>query len=783
MKKTVAALMIVLAFMLTAGQIFAAALPKKMGPVQDRAALLTAEEKKLLKEQASGKTFQFYILTVANLNGLDGENYAADVFASWELTAKDALIVVSDKGSKASLHLTNRQLQSALGTKEKREELINKSYVPAAKEGKYADALTTLMVAMNAAADTGSAAAAANAAEEKLEDSGEQSSTYFEVLGMLLSMIAIVQFLFSITALTVLGLRLKSKLRRVQSDISGQMLLVQRTLEKLDPLTVMSQGKTNRLAAEVSRMLQELLVETQNLYKESGRSRFLLYTPGLQKALKHAIEASEELFGRVATRISQAEALMKEEFSVTQMVEQIRLDLPKVESKLKQLASKLNSTLDLQRRQLEEIERIFKNAEKDNTFDPLVALESAEKAREALDLLSGDLDELADYDQKIASFPEKEHASRQAVWKVVSEHHLTAIPYNPYLPIEESKEVVERMQHNLKSGNVFSLRSQWDQAERLLREAVSTVQRTADIKLNNRSKISKMDQRINRLHNSFDALKPQFERVALQYDRSLWHTLHQEYEQTARQLSGLGAQLDEAVRMNDDAVQQFDDANDRLDQAAEQMSAIEGRLQHYESTIEQWEQSYRATTERFDSDQRQYKQSVAFLQSGQLVIPHQRFLEVDEIVAAFVQYYRDAANKKPTDLLQLRKHEQDHHEAVIAFVDLIHNLDNYRGEAEQVFAQLRQAFEYEFRHTSGMKYRRDLQQNYRYLTDQVQECLANGQYDQAFELLAQMQQLIGSLQSVNLERRVTGGVHYNLTYRQQELYNQFNSAMNHRNRR
>jgi len=605
-----------------------------------------------------------------------------------------------------------------------------------------------------------------------------ESITYFELLGILIAFFMFIITIFSLIALTIIGLRLRRKLARVQADIGGQMAVIQSSLMRLEPLTAMSQGKTNQLAVELTRMLHELLVETQVLHKNAGRSGFLLYVPGLQKTLKKAAESYEAHLEKVAIRTNQVEALLKEESTISRQVEQLRIDIPLVKQRLIELAPKLNSSLDRQRRQLAELEQIFQGAEKSNVFDPMTAVTASEQARGLLDLLIADLDELVHYDQLIASFPDREHASRQDIWNVINNHQLHALPFNPYAPIEQSKELIVRMQHNLQVGNVFSLRSQWDQAEQLLQSAISAIQRIADMKLSNRNKIATLDQRIRQLHDAYDSLQRDVARVSDRYATSLWQDMHTEYEQAAQQLSKLAAQLDEAVRLNDDTTQDFESANKLLNNAAEQMSMLEQRIHRFSQNIHEWDQSFKLTVERFERNQEKYKQMLHYVRSGSLILPDQQLEKADALMTNFASSYRAVADAAPYDLQQMIRHEQDHHEAIEAFINLVQELDRYKRDAEQWLAQLQLLFEQEYKQTSGMKYKRELQNNYRYLREQIQHALATGQYDQAYEHLSQLYQLTGSLQNVNLERRF-GSIPRPMqgSYIQRDLSNQFNNFM------
>jgi len=776
-KRFVALMVVVLYMMLSAGQLMAAALPPNLGMVQDRAGILTNEEKNKLRSQAAeDNDLQFYLLTLSGLNGQSIEQYAEAVFAHWKLTEQDALIVVAKQEKLVQLHVTNPSLYRALSTvkgtsgESTSSELIKHYFVASAEKGKYAEGLSSLMRATRELA-------AVDATDQTLHSS--ESMTYFEVLGIIVAFYMFIITIFSLIALSIIGLRLRRKLALVQADISGQMALIQSSLERLEPLTAMSQGKTNQLALELTRMLHELLVETQVLHQAAGRSGFLLYVPGLQKALKNATESCEAHIEKVATRTTQVEALLKEESTISRQVEQLRIDIPIVKQRLQELAPKLNSSLDRQQRQLAELEQIFQGAEKSNVFDPMAAAKAAQQARELLDLLIADLDELVHYDQLIASFPDREHASRQDVWKVINNHHLHALPFNPYAPIEQSKELIVRMQHNLQVGNVFSLRSQWDQAEQLLQSAVSAIQRIADIKLSNRNKIATLDQRIGQIHDAYDSLQRDVARVRDRYAKSIWQDMHSEYERATQQLSKLAAQLDEAVQLNDDTTQDFENANKLLDHAAEQMSTLEQQIHRFSQNMLEWDQSFKLTVERFEKDLEQYKQMLHYIRTGNLILPDQQLEKADALMRNFGSSYRAVADAVPYDLQQMIRNEQDHHEAIEAFINLVQELDRYKRDAEQWLAQLQLLFEQEYKHTTGMKYKRDLQNNYRYLREQIQQALSMGQYDQAYEHLSQLYQLTGSLQNVNMERRF-GGIPRPIqgSYIQRDLSNQFNNFMN-----
>jgi uncharacterized membrane protein YgcG len=133
-----------------------ASVPAKKGYVQDTANIFPKNKIDDIKVIAENSNLSFYILTIDTLNGQNSEQFAAEVFSSWELKDNDVLILISKNDQRIEVNYKNTTFLSnvtlpkdydddANPNETILEKLIRKHFIPYAKKEDFAAGVMDFM--------------------------------------------------------------------------------------------------------------------------------------------------------------------------------------------------------------------------------------------------------------------------------------------------------------------------------------------------------------------------------------------------------------------------------------------------------------------------------------------------------------------------------------------------------------------------------------------------------------------------------------------------------------
>ncbi|MFX3635822.1 MAG: TPM domain-containing protein [Candidatus Pristimantibacillus sp.] len=772
LKKSFIPLMVILLSLFIAGQSYAAALPKNLGHVQDRAGYFKEEDKKELRKEAIGRGLNFYILTIPTFDGQDSADYATAVYESWSLTKKDVLLVIADKERRIEVNFNNPDLQKKIDklkadydndgnrTEAKLVELVDKHFIPSAKEGDFLSAVRSLMTTIDSFIP-----APVSTKEPKQETAPVVKkpvnkeptvpfdwSGFFSKVGSVALKVLIAVVIVGAIVLLVMnlikGLLLKRKLAAIRERVALQLVDISQTLEAVTPLTDLSQGKTGSLAKKKDDSLTELLVDTEELGKEmDGLRIFILKLNTLRSEIQYYTEIADENEQKIKSQTQAADELVNAERGITPFIEEIRLAIVQVESGLTELAGKLGNSFHTFIKQLDSSKINLANAEKQAAFDPMSAMEEAHKAKRSCAAVTSSYEELVYFSDKCEGYPAQERECRQSIEGMITEHNLQGSNQDYYARLDQSSTIIKQLQSELRLGNIAALRPLWEKAEQLLNDSVNNMNRMIDLRRSNQDKAASLESKIQQLHHVQEELDDEFMRVSEQYIKSLWGGLKAEFDEFVTQFSQARTQLEKAKQ--DDTLQKFEQAKDVFDDLAEDLSELELGARHCLQTIEQWDLTLENVKEQFVNNSALYTQTLNHMKTEAIIIPADNLTQAAEALVEQVKAYQQVEQSLPCNLILLEQHGDLYQDTIAKFIAMVQGFEQLKNSTVQRLQTCDNRYQMELSMASGMFYKRKIKKSYEELRKQVVACLQQGQYQDALGWLVQLEQIVVSLIGTN----------------------------------
>lgn len=247
---------------------YAAEIPAQQGLVTDKAGMFSSAEAKSISAAATGDLVTMHVLTVDSLNGTPADRYAEDTYASWGLSTRDILLLISAGDQSIELNFNNPGFQTSLNAWSQNQggksgsaaitALLDTYFIPYAREGDFAGGTKALIKAVHSigestgnaggSAGSGSAVGSTNSGlgngtsgkpGNSVSTGSRSSSSMFTIAAILIGIVLILLVLF----LVITGLRRRKQLNVQQEQLSDLLVRANRALESLKPFQGIVQGK------------------------------------------------------------------------------------------------------------------------------------------------------------------------------------------------------------------------------------------------------------------------------------------------------------------------------------------------------------------------------------------------------------------------------------------------------------------------------------------------------------------------------------------------------------
>lgn len=773
--------------LLAASGTASAALPTNLGYVQDRAGYFTADQKTELKKQAVAGPLKFYILTIASLNGAAPADYATAVYQSWKLKTDDVLIVISDKEHRVEMNFDNPKLQAKIDALAddydgdgvvgaKLDELVNRHFIPLAKKGDFAGAATALMKASdklmpaapaasakpsptppkNSAPVTATAKPTQQPASAKPDSPSALASAFssgLHWLGTILAIAVIAAIILLPVAALLRGLMLKRRLAAIRERFASRMVETNQLLEGFAPFTDLSDGKTEDIAKEWTKSLEDLLIRTQDTVRTmEGLRTFPLFYRKLKRLIAEYAGKFEAEACIVPEGQEHLKQLQEAERQSKPRVDALLAAAARARTVLQETSAKLDSPLEATARELAKLDELVRRADETDAFDPVAAMEWIGQAETAAAKLESDLRELSLYNEKLQGYPERAQNCRTQVKDIVERNFLHAIGFDPYAPLADSQERIERCRAALKQGNLVAVRDLWEDAEGLLNGAVATVSRLADLRQANQSRKDELEQRQRKLEEDRDELARRLQESRGQYASTLWEELVASFERDRDRLEEAGRILGVARQLTSDDRQQFEAAAGEMDRVHSLQDDIAAAWSRYGETIGQWPARRKAAADRVRAGADYYQQMLTWIETEKLICLQRPNVQAAmETIAQLQAAFEEAQAAPVCDLLELEHLALQHSEATKGFGEYIGELGQLKRSCEEEFDKLDRTFHSTYRQASSYLSRGATKNRYKTLEDEIKSRLDEGRYEEIPPQLQAIKELIHHMSSVYRE--------------------------------
>ncbi|MBT2289911.1 TPM domain-containing protein [Paenibacillus albidus] len=589
--------------------VYAAGSPTPQGLVTDEAGMLSSREKTSIATAAAGDGLTFHVLTVESFNGTASEPYADRVYDSWELTAKDILLVISAGEREVQLNFKNPGLQASLNSWSQGQGgssgsaaltlLLDTYFIPYAADGDFAGGITSLMKAVRSidlSQGQGTAGGAqSGSAANPASDTTNPARSNLPVLKIAAilagaALVAIVAFVL------ITGQRRRRELAEQQEELGRLLVQANRALESLLPFQGIVQGKTGELVEGISARLSEHLVQISSLQNEGQGKQPAFYQLAALKATIAQLQQTVSSFRSALEEEEQKIAVISEaDRNVKQRIAELKQDMPELNEQLKDSVKETGYGLEELSGDLKRLEEETAKADGLELFDPIAAEEVTQEAQKRQEQIEQDLQDVEIYDDKIKAFPGVMSAVRTQIAGIIEQHSLQNMKAKPYEHLEQAGAATETLNAPLRSGDMDVVRNIASRIDLLLDEAVAMTERQALLRQNNRRDLETIRTNWSQLNQRRDGLLNRIAEARTHYVEQHVSNLQTTLEEWSARLQQGTAEvpqienwtsdergeyeqarqaLDQLLSLQDEAGRQFSSVSEHLDQLNERLTKV-----------------------------------------------------------------------------------------------------------------------------------------------------------------------------------------------------------------
>lgn len=631
MKKYIA--LFILISVLWVPGVYAAEIPAQQGLVTDKAGMFSSAEATSISAAATGDLVTMHVLTVDSLNGTPADKYADDTYASWGLSTRDILLLISAGDQSIELNFNNPGFQTSLNAWSQNQggnsgnaaitALLDTYFIPYAREGDFAGGTKALIKAIHSIGESaGNAGGSAGSGStvgstdsftgngtsgkpgSSVSTESRSSSSIFTIAAIL---IGIVLILFAIF-IVITGLRRRKQLSVQQEQLSDLLVRANRALESLKPFQGIVQGKTEVLVEGISKRLSAKLVEISSLQSDEQGVQPPFYRLTALKAAVEQLQQTETSFRAALEEEEKNIAVISEaDRNVKQRITELKEDTPELEEQLQGAVKETGYELQEIAEELKELAEETSKADQLELFDPIAAQELTEDAQERQEKIEQDLKDVDLFDDKLNKFPTVLAAARTKITGIIEQNSLHNMKVKPYDRLEQARTESLTLETPLRKGDMDEVRRIGANMDRLLDEAVAMTEQQALLRQNNRRDLETFRTEWSQLKQRRDGLQSRITEARMYFEEQHVSTVENiltewstrlregasevaqienwtsdergEYEKAHNALEQLLSLLDEAARQFDGVSESLNALHERLDKVTRLFSEGQSRVE------------------------------------------------------------------------------------------------------------------------------------------------------------------------------------------------------------
>ncbi|WP_419885577.1 septation ring formation regulator EzrA [Paenibacillus sp. B-A-8] len=688
---------------------YAAVIPTQQGLVTDSAGMFSSAEAKSISAAATGDLVTMHVLTVDSLNGTPADKYADETYASWGLSTRDILLLISAGDQSIELNFNNPGFQNSLNAWSQNQggssgsaaitALLDTYFIPYAREGDFAGGTKALIKAVHSIGDStgnaggnagsGSAIGSTNGGLENgtssnpgtsVSSESRSSSSMFKIAAIVIGTVLILLVLF----IVITGLRRRKQLSEQQEQLSNLLVQANRALESLKPFQGIVQGKTEVLVEGISKRLSAKLVEISSLQSDGQGTQPPFYR---LNALKAAVEQLQQTEASFRTALEEEEkniaVISEADRNVKQRITELKEDTPELEEQLQDAVKETGYALQEIVEELKELAEETSKADQLELFDPIAAQEITEDAQERQEKIEQDLKDVDLYDDKLNHFPTVLAASRAKITSIIEQNSLHNMKIKPYDRLEQARVESLTLEAPLRAGDMDEVRRIGANLDLLLDEAVAMTEQQALLRQNNRRDLETFRTEWSQLKQRRDGLQSRITEARIYFEEQHVATVENILTEWSTRLREGASEVAQIENWTSDERGEYDKAHNALEQL---LSLLDEAARQFDGVSE----SLNALHERLDKVTRLFSEGQSRVETTQRML-HSRGLssrirfELSLLPEFSALEHR--LTSRPYNLEELESLSRSYDSQITSFVNEANRLVRQKEEEERL-AQL-----------------------------------------------------------------------------------------------
>ena len=688
---------------------YAAEIPAQQGLVTDKAGMFSSAEATSISAAATGDLVTMHVLTVDSLNGTPADRYAEDTYASWGLSTRDILLLISAGDQSIELNFNNPGFQTSLNAWSQNQggksgsaaitALLDTYFIPYAREGDFAGGTKALIKAVHSigestgnaggSAGSGSAVGSTNSGSGN-ETSGKpgnsvstgsrSSSSMFTIAAILIGIVLILLVLF----IVITGLRRRKQLNAQQEQLSDLLVRANRALESLKPFQGIVQGKTEVLVEGISKRLSAKLVEISSLQNDGQGVQPPFYRLTALKAAVEQLQQTEDSFRAALEEEEKNIAVISEaDRNVKQRITELKEDAPELEEQLQGAVKETGYALQEIVEELKELAEETSKADQLELFDPIAAQEITEDAQDRQEKIEQDLKDVDLYDDKLNQFPTVLAAARTKITNIIEQNSLHNMKVKPFDRLEQARTESLTLEAPLRVGDMDEVRKIGATLDLLLDEAVAMTEQQALLRQNNRRDLETFRTEWSQLKQRRDGLQSRITEARMYFEEQHVSTVENILTEWSTRLREGASEVAQIENWTSDERGEYDKAHNALEQL---LSLLDEAARQFDGVSE----SLNALHERLDKVTRLFSEGQSRVETTQRMLHSRGLSSRIHFELSLLPEYSALDHRlasRPYNLEELESLGRSYDSQITSFVNEANRLVRQKEEEERL-AQL-----------------------------------------------------------------------------------------------
>lgn len=689
--------------------VYAAEIPAQQGLVTDKAGMFSSAEATSISAAATGDLVTMHVLTVDSLNGTPADKYAEDTYASWGLSTRDILLLISAGDQSIELNFNNPGFQTSLNAWSQNQggksgsaaitALLDTYFIPYAREGDFAGGTKALIKAVHSigestgnaggSAGSGSAVGSTNSGlgngtsgkpGNSVSTGSRSSSSMFTIAAILIGIVLILLVLF----IVITGLRRRKQLNVQQEQLSDLLVRANRALESLKPFQGIVQGKTEVLVEGISKRLSAKLVEISSLQNDGQGVQPPFYRLTALKAAVEQLQQTEDSFRAALEEEEKNIAVISEaDRNVKQRITELKEDAPELEEQLQGAVKETGYALQEIVEELKELAEETSKADQLELFDPIAAQEITEDAQDRQEKIEQDLKDVDLYDDKLNQFPTVLAAARTKITNIIEQNSLHNMKVKPFDRLEKARAESLTLEAPLRVGDMDEVRKIGATLDLLLDEAVAMTEQQALLRQNNRRDLETFRTEWSQLKQRRDGLQSRITEARMYFEEQHVSTVENILTEWSTRLREGASEVAQIENWTSDERGEYDKAHNALEQL---LSLLDEAARQFDGVSE----SLNALHERLDKVTRLFSEGQSRVEKTQRMLHSRGLSSRIHFELSLLPEYSALDHRlasRPYNLEELESLGRSYDSQITSFVNEANRLVRQKEEEERL-AQL-----------------------------------------------------------------------------------------------